>query len=266
MKKTENTHSALDDQLKQMDQDIIWNQEHKAKLHYQILSNLDKKKSNTRFFKGFRFATSFVLFAIILAAGYLFLSETILQENDGMSPGTAPEESPVLTDEEKVDVEKSQETIQAVIEEEFNGPDEKYKELREAAMEAQENVATQEEFDALQQTPVWEGYTNYMAETYAAYFTENGYEKFLTATPAFMYSGFEGDYELTASAIKISQHEHNEKMFQFTFVVDYKNGDEEAASYHFEGEALAAEDGKIEQLQFLDKDGLLTTLNEKNLN
>lgn len=265
MKRTENIHSVLDDQLKQMDQDIIWKQEHKAKLHYQILSNLDEKQPAKPFFKGFRFAASLVLSAIIIVAGYLFLSENILLENDGMSPGTSIEESPVVTDEEKVNAEKSQETIQAVIKEEFNGPDETYKALFESAMEAQNDVATQEEFDALQETPVWKNYTNYMKETYAANFTELGYEQFLTATPAFMYSGFEGDYEMTASNIKISQHEHNEKMFQFTFVVDYKNGDEEAIQYLFEGEALASEDGKIEQLQFLDKDGLLTTLNENNL-
>ncbi|WKA56518.1 hypothetical protein [Planococcus shixiaomingii] len=264
MKKTDGTHNVLDDQLKKLDQDIIWNQKHKANLHTQILSNLNKQKSKTRFFNGFKFASSLVLCTIILVAGYLFLSQTILQENGGLTTGTgnSTNEDPVSLGSDEVDVEKSRETIKAVIEEEFNGPDEKYKELWEAAMEAQSNAETQEEFDALQETPVWQDYMNYMADTYATYFTENGYDNFLNATPAFMYSGFDGDYAMTASDIKISQNEHNPKMYQFTFLVEYKNANGEVNPYQFEGEALASEEGKIEKLQFLDKDDLLTDMNE----
>lgn len=164
--------------------------------------------------------------------------------------------------EAKETVDKSEQAIRTVIEKEFNGPDEKYKELWDAAMEAQNNVENQEEFDALQETPVWKNYMNYMAETYASYFTENGYDNFLNTTPAFMYSGFEGDYDLTASNIEISQNENNLKMYQFTFQVDYKNAKGEVHPYSFEGEAIASEEGKIEKLQFLDKDDLLTSMNE----
>lgn len=264
MKKTDGTHTALENQLKQLDQDIIWSQNHKARLHSQILSNLDKQESKTRFFNGFKFTSSLVWCSILLVAGIIFLSQNILQENGGLTTGTGnnTEEEPALVGSETVDAEKSKETIQAVIKEEFNGPDEQYKEVWEAAMEAQNNATTQEEFDALQQTPVWQNYMNYMAETYAAYFTENGYDNFLNATPAFMYSGFEGDYDLTASDIKISQNEHNLKMYQFTFQVDYKNTTGEIQPYLFEGEALVSEEGKIEKLQFLDKDDLLTAMNE----
>ncbi|MBB5178802.1 MULTISPECIES: hypothetical protein [Planococcus] len=264
MKKTDGTHTALDNQLKQLDQDIIWSQNHKARLHSRILSKLDKQESKTRFFNGFKFTSSLVLCSLLLVAGIIFLSQNILQEDSGLTTGTGntTEEEPTLSGSEEVDAEKSKETIQAVIEEEFNGPDEKYKEVWEAAMEAQNNVTTQEEFDALQQTPVWQNYMNYMAETYAASFTENGYDNFLNATPAFMYSGFDGDYDLTASDIKISQNENNLKMYQFTFQVDYKNANGEIQPYLFEGEAMASEEGKIEKLQFLDKDDLLTAMNE----
>lgn len=262
MKKTDGTQNALDNQLKQLDQDIVWSQNHKARLHSRILSNLDKQESKTRFFNGFKFTSSLVLCSILLVAGIIFLSQTILQGDSGTTTGNNSEEEPALSGSEAVDAETSKEAIQAVIEKEFDGPDEKYKELWEAAMEAQSNAATQEEFDALQETPVWKNYMNYMAETYASYFTENGYDNFLNATPAFMYSGFEGDYDLTASDIKISQNENNLKMYQFTFQVDYKNANGDVQSYAFEGEAIASEEGKIEELQFLDKDGLLTAMNE----
>lgn len=262
MKKTDGTQNALDNQLKQLDQDIVWSGSHKARLHSRILSNLDKQESKTRFFNGFKFTSSLVLCSILLVAGIIFLSQTLLQGDSGTTTGNNTEEEPALSGNEAVDAETSKESIQAVIEKEFDGPDEKYKELSEAAMEAQSNAATQEEFDALQETPVWQNYLDYMADTYASYFTENGYDKFLNATPAFMYSGFEGDYDLTASDIKISQNENNLKMYQFTFQVDYKNADGEVQPYAFEGEAIASEEGKIEELQFLDKDGLLTAMNE----
>lgn len=264
MKKTDGTHTVLDKQLQQLDQDIIWNQQHKAKLHSRILSNLDKQESKIRFFNGFKFTSSFVLCSILLVAGIIFLSQNIFQEDGGLTTGTGnnTEEEPVLSGSEEIDAEKSKESIQAVIEEEFNGPDEEYVALSEAAMDAQSSATTQEEFDALQETPVWKNYMNYMTETYASYFTENGYDNFLKVTPAFIYSGFDGDYDLTASDIKISQNEHNPKMYQFTFQVDYKNTNGEVQPYSFEGEAIASEEGKIEKLQFLDKDGLLTAMNE----
>ncbi|TWT13192.1 hypothetical protein [Planomicrobium sp. CPCC 101079] len=264
MKKTDGTYTALDNQLKQLDQDIIWNQKHKAKLHSRILSNLDKQESKIRFFNGFKFTSSLVLCSILLVAGVLFLSQNILQEEGGLTTGTrtSSDEGPASVGSEEAGVAKSKETIQAVIEEEFNGPDETYRELWEAAMEAQNKATTQEEFDALQETPVWQNYLNYMADMYASYFTENGYDNFLNATPAFMYSGFDGEYELAASDIKISQNEHNPKMYQFTFQVEYKNANGEVQPYSFEGEAIASEEGKIEKLQFLDKDDLLTEMNE----
>ncbi|CEG21465.1 hypothetical protein BN1080_00375 [Planococcus massiliensis] len=262
MKKTDGTQTALDNQLKQLDQDIIWSQNQKTRLHSQILSNLDKQESRIRLFNGLKFTSSLVLCSILLVAGILFLSQSILQEDSGGTTGNNAEEEPALSGSEAVDAETSKETIQAVIEKEFSGPDEAYIALSEAAMEAQSNATTQEEFDALQETPVWKNYMDYMTETYASYFTENGFDKFLNATPAFMYSGFDGNYDLTASEIKISQNEHNLKMYQFTFQVDYKNANGEVQPYSFEGEALASEEGKIEKLQFLDRDGLLTAINE----
>lgn len=262
MKNTEGTHTSLDNQLKQLEQDTSWNQKHKAKLHTQLLLNLDKQESRNRFFTGFKFTSSLVLCSILIVAGVLFLSQNILQNDSGLTTGTNTGEETTLVASEEIDVEKTKETIQAVIEEEFNGPDKKYKELSEAAMEAQNNIETQEEFDALQETPIWQDYTDYMVDTYASYFTENGYDLFLTATPAFIYSDFDGDYNLTASDINISQNKNNLNMFQFTFQVDYENANGEVQSYSFEGEAIASEEGKIEKLQFLDKDDLLAEMNE----
>ena len=178
MKKTDGMHTSLDNQLKQLEQDTSWNQKHKAKLHTQLLLNLDKQESRNRFFTGFKFTSSLVLCSILLVAGVLFLSQNILQNDSGLTTGTNTGEETTLVASEEIDVEKSKETIQAVIEEEFNGPDKKYKELSEAAMEAQNNIETQEEFDALQETPIWQDYTDYMVDTYASYFTENGYDLF----------------------------------------------------------------------------------------
>lgn len=267
MRKTDRNQNALDSQLKQLDQDIVWSQKRKTELYYQILSNIDKKKPKAHFFNNFKFVPGFLLFSIILVAGVLFLSQNIFQE-DSLLTGTddITNEEPVLVGEQEVDINQSKENIQAVIEEEFNGQDETYKDLWEAAMEAQSNVTTQEEIDALQEEPIWKNYEKYMADTYSSYFTENGYENFLNNAPAFMYGSFDGNYEMTTSDINISQNENIPKMFQITFVVEYKNNGDDTLYYQFEGEAITSEEGKIKKLQFMDKDDLLAEMNNNNLN
>lgn len=155
-------------------------------------------------------------------------------------------------------VDKSEQAIRAVIEKEFNGPDEKYKELLDKAMEAQISDEYAEDYEAYLESPEYQALMDYMEETYASYFTENGYDTFIRAAPAFMYSGFEQDYKLTPSAIEIVQNEKEATLYDISFQVEYTNENSESSQFNFEGSAIAPEEGKIGKIEYLDgyEDGL----------
>ena len=152
----------------------------------------------------------------------------------------------------------NEEAIKAVIEKEFNGPDKKYRELWESAMDAidtQKDDMTQEEYDASLETPKYQEYMNYMKDSYAPYFTENGYDTF-SRTSAFMYSFSDNEYTLNTSDLNIIQSENEETLYNFTFNVNYENKNGETSVYAFDGNAIVPEEGKIGKIQFNDKDGL----------
>lgn len=163
--------------------------------------------------------------------------------------------------------DKSEQAIRAVIEEEFNGPDEEYKEVRDTAMEAQVSDKYADDYEAYLESPEYQALMSYMEETYAAYFTANGYENFIN-TAAFMYSFFDGDYTLNTSAIEIAQSENGPTLYDFTFQVVYTDENGESGQFDFEGKAIAPEEGKIGKIEYLDgyEDGLLAKLqnNESN--
>lgn len=254
MKKTNDYTTPLDGHLKQLDQDMVWNEDRKMKLRFQILANLDKQESKIRFSRGFKAVSSLMLSLIILFAGYLFISQNVLQESGGSTaePGSSGEEVPTGIEDGKSGHDASAEAIRAVIKEEFNGPDEQYKELLDAAMEAQISEEYVDDYEAYLESPENLALMNYMEETYASYFTENGYENFINAAPAFMYSGFEQEYELNPSAIEITQSENGETLYNFTFQVEYIDDNGESSQFDFEGSAIVPEEGKIGQIEYLD--------------
>ena len=186
----------------------------------------------------------FLIFASLLIVGC---------SADGAEEGNGEEA------EETVD--ESEQAIRAVIEKEFNGPDETYKELWDAAMEAQVSEEYAEDYDAYLESPEHQALVSYSEETYAAYFTENGYDNFINAVPAFMYSTFDHDYELSTSNIEIVQSENGETLYDFTFQVEYTDENGESEQFDFEGKAIAPEEGKIGEIQYMDEgQGLLEKL------
>lgn len=158
--------------------------------------------------------------------------------------------------------DKNEKVIQTVIEKEFSGPDETYQELRKAVMDAHDSDMSQEEYDAFMKSSVYSDYTGYMKKTYATYFTDNAYDFFITSTPAFRYSVFDGDFKLSPRHIDITQHEQEPTLYSFTFQVEHIGTDGKIGHYNFEGEALVPEEGKIGKIQFHDLDGLQEKVNE----
>ncbi|MGH2317935.1 hypothetical protein ACRC6Q_09195 [Planococcus sp. SE5232] len=186
----------------------------------------------------------FFIFASLLIAG-------CSANGTSEGGGTEAEES----------VDKNEQAIRTVIEKEFNGPDEKYNELWDAMGEAQVSEKYVDDYDAFLESREYQDLMSYMEETYASYFTENGYETFKN-TSAFMYSGFDHDYNLTPSAIEIVQNENEATLYDITFQVAYTDEDGESSQFNFEGEAITPEEGKIGKIEYLDgyEDGLRQAL------
>ncbi|AUD14450.1 MULTISPECIES: hypothetical protein [unclassified Planococcus (in: firmicutes)] len=158
--------------------------------------------------------------------------------------------------EQEAGVDESEEAIRSVIEKEFNGPDETYRNLWNVMADKQPVDPNQEEYDAFLESAEYTDLMDYMEDSYAEYFTENGYDNF-SRSGAFNYSFSEREYQLSTSDIDIVQSDNGEKLYSFTFKVWYEPADGEAAEYEFEGRAIAPEEGKIGKVDFHDKDQLI---------
>lgn len=191
------------------------------------------------------------------AFGILFLVFTSLLIVGCSASGTSEDNGAAA--EETAD--KSEQAIRAVIEKEFNGPDEKYNELWVEMEEAQVSDKYIDDYEAFLESTEYQNLMNYMKETYAPYFTENGYDTFIN-TSAFMYSGFDHDYKLNLSNLEIVQNESETTLYNLTFQVEYTDQNSESSQFDFEGEAIAPEQGKIGKIEYLDgyEDGLLQEL------
>ncbi|PPA69673.1 hypothetical protein [Jeotgalibacillus proteolyticus] len=155
------------------------------------------------------------------------------------------------------ELDKSVEAIEAVIEKEFNAPDEEYRALSEEAMMSVMEAEDEEEYAELRETPVYQEYVNYMEDTYAPYFNENGYDAFINTGFAFSYSTIEGDFSLSPSDIKIEQSsDSSPALYSFSFIVNAEGEEGVTGEYQFEGKANVPEEGKIGTIEFRDKDGL----------
>lgn len=177
----------------------------------------------------------------------------------GCSPKAVEKETEVPDATEEID--RNREAVQAVIEKEFTAPDNDYRKLRQATMIAQSKIKDPANFDALMEEPVYQEFTAYMEEIYAGHFTDNGYVNFINTAPAFMYSVYEGDYQLMPAAIEVTQNEQEPTLYDFTFQVTYTNK-AETEEFNFAGNAMVPEEGKIGSIQFEDQDGLQTKLLE----
>lgn len=153
-------------------------------------------------------------------------------------------------------VEKDKAAIQAVIEKQFNGPDKKYRELWEAAMNTQTVDMNEEQYNAWLNSTEYKALIDYMSDTYASYFTENAYETFKN-TDAFMYSFSDRKYKLSTATIEINQNEIEKTLYTFTFQVMYENEIGVIETFDFEGEAIVPTAGKIGKFQVDNQQSLL---------
>ena len=187
---------------------------------------------------------------------FIFFSLLIV----GCSANSATEEN---GEKAEKTTDKSEQAIRAVIEKEFNGPDEKYKMLWETMVEAQTSDQYIDDYEAFLDSPEYQELMSYTEETYASYFTENGLDNFINQSSAFMYSSFDGDYKLNTTAIEIAQSKNETTLYGFTFQVEYTDENGESSQFNFEGDAITPEKGEIGKIEYSDGDKLLEALRNK---
>lgn len=158
-------------------------------------------------------------------------------------------------------VEKDKAAIQAVVEKQFNGPDEKYRELWNTAMDSQTGDMDEEQYNAWLNSPEYKALMDYMSDTYAPYFTDNAYETF-SKTDAFMYSFSDQEYKLKTANIEINQNEVEKTLYTFTFQVMYENDIDETETFDFKGEAIVPTAGEIGKYQVDDQERLLEKIRQ----
>ena len=78
MKSKSKDTSYFDEHLKQLDQDIIWEEKRKRKLENDILFTMDSNryKNKTKLFAGFKYASNIGIMVILLLFGYYFLTNS----------------------------------------------------------------------------------------------------------------------------------------------------------------------------------------------
>lgn len=161
--------------------------------------------------------------------------------------------------------EQDMASIQTVLEHEFTAPDKEFNRLAQDLDALQQDNMSEEEYAAVLESPEYQAYSAYVEKTYAAYFTENGFENFLN-TEAFFYHYFDSDYQLSIDKLNLVQSEKTPTNYTFSFSVNYKNPSRKTASYKFEGSAICPEAGKIGKLTISDKDSLFQKISEDSLN
>ncbi|QUW23701.1 hypothetical protein JSQ81_09460 [Sporosarcina sp. Marseille-Q4063] len=89
MKNKSMDKSYFDEQLKQLDKDIIWEEKRKSKLENKILFTMDSNryKNKTKLFGGFKYALNLGIVVILLLFGYYFLSNSIIHQGGESSTG-----------------------------------------------------------------------------------------------------------------------------------------------------------------------------------
>lgn len=117
MKNKSKDNSYLDEQLKQLDTDIIWDEKRKSKLHNKVLFTMenDRSKNKSKLFAGFKYALNIGVLLILMFFGYNFISNSITQQsgkNLTSNEGNQPNGTPIIDDKNDENQVNSEEVVE----------------------------------------------------------------------------------------------------------------------------------------------------------
>ncbi|RWZ50132.1 hypothetical protein EQV77_17810 [Halobacillus fulvus] len=150
-------------------------------------------------------------------------------------------------------------SIQTVLQNQFNGPDQKLMNLLEDPENATFIGDTEEEGNNKETETELE---KYFSEVYKPFFTENMYEKFIGAYAMnYHTAAAKNNYKIEVKELKISQGDSNKDAYDFSLKVAYEgkgiNGSEKVT-----GKAHMNDEGKITKIQYFENN-LLNALETK---
>ncbi|MGI2326875.1 hypothetical protein [Planococcus sp. YIM B11945] len=145
----------------------------------------------------------------------------------------------------------SEEAVITVLTHEFTGPDKEFIQIKE---ELQNKMIEQKTSVLQNDDPKLKEYNAYMNKTYEAYFSEKGYSRFKPF--AFGYHFLGGEYEMEIKTSQLKKQTENPDTYAFVLEVDYQTDKGEEKEFEVIGTATVASEGKIEQLDIDEDEGL----------
>ncbi|WOV85827.1 hypothetical protein PGH26_07805 [Sporosarcina jeotgali] len=139
--------------------------------------------------------------------------------------------------------------IEAVLQEELNGPDEQFIQLSEEAMGGNE-------LDSVKQKEYEMKLDSYLKEKFLPYYTEEGYKRAQSTNMIYHYQyRFEpdskGKIKLIETEVKQSEIDTASNQYHIKATVEYSSPDEEPSLHQLEGKVIfSTKEGKIGDLHF----------------
>lgn len=151
--------------------------------------------------------------------------------------------------------DKNKEVIQGFLEYELNAPNEeairKIEDLDKWAEEQQESGPLSSEYDT------------YLKDTYGPYFTDSGYDRFVSTNQALIFHGAANkyDYQTTVTKIEVEQNKETPTNYYFTAYIDYEKKGNEKINGEITGIAVIRDEG-IEKITYLGDKEMWRTLTQ----
>lgn len=138
--------------------------------------------------------------------------------------------------------EENIQTVEAVLKQEFTGPDKEFRQLAEKE--------GQEKFNEI---------NSYLKNKYESYFTEAALE-FFVKNGAYVYQFQNSEYQMSIEEMEVKQSdkENGDNIYYFTVQVALESSSAEKTLYEVTGEATFSEEGKIGRLQIVDREQQLS--------
>ncbi|MDL0420509.1 hypothetical protein ABET36_11985 [Caldifermentibacillus hisashii] len=151
--------------------------------------------------------------------------------------------------------DKNINTLEAVLNNTFNGPDKKLVEL----LNDPENATKLGEGQKNPENPT--DLDLYLEEKYKKYFTADMYDEYIDKY-ALNYQIKDNEL-LKLENTNIKQNETNSNIYNFSSVVQYRKESQKSESYEVEGEANFTDDGKITNLKIFTDNKLSEKIREE---
>lgn len=221
-------------QMKKVDRSPKDRQESLAKLRARV----QKKKK-------FHLAPAFISFAMLLIAALLFMTlNTEVPGHEGQSGVNKPSEI-------------EQRTIHYVLSQEFNGPNKQFIKLKTnpATISDEEAIPSN---DGLETIYLYE----FLENTYGPYFTESGFENFVPYAYFYHLGEESSSYQFTLGKVDIEKSKEAPSQYELKFEVNFTNSIGVSQNFPMTGIAEFAENGKLQDIEFEDPEGLSVTILE----